>query len=247
MLRMGLALACILVPAQLVFGHLVGDYIVKRQPSKITAIEGRWETQQPASEVIIGWPDEKLERNLFQIALPAPIGSLIDSASLTAKEIGLNDIPPADRPPVAIPFFTFRIMVGCGMLMLALAWGGMEQARWLLRALFFSFPLGFIATLTGWVTAEVGRQPWTVYGQIRTADAVTPFLTTPQVATSLTIFAAVYALIFIAGVVYIYRLLKAGIQPTPSHADAATNPKRPFSAPGSSPGVQTAPGSGAGN
>ena len=108
--------------------------------------------------------------------------------------------------------------------------------------MFCSFPLGFIATLTGWFTAEVGRQPWTVYGQLRTADAMTPFLTTPQVATSLTVFAVVYALIFIAGTIYIYRLLKAGVFPAPDHSGAKTNPKRPFSVPGSSPGVQTTPG-----
>ena len=250
MLRMGLALACVLVPAQLVFGHLVGDYVVKYQPSKIAAIEGRWHTEQPAGEVLIGWPDEAQGRNLYEVKLPPPFGSLIDSSSLTAKEVGMDSIPPQDRPPMAIPFFTFRIMVGCGVLMLALAWGGMlfyvlgrlERARWLLWGIFASFPLGFVATLTGWYTAEVGRQPWTVYGQLRTADAVTPFLTAPQVTTSLVVFGVVYALIFIAGTVYIYRLLRAGIQPTAPHLDAQTNPKRPFSVPGSSPGVDPTPG-----
>uniref|UniRef100_UPI0011AE9E3E cytochrome ubiquinol oxidase subunit I n=1 Tax=Methylobacterium sp. B34 TaxID=95563 RepID=UPI0011AE9E3E len=131
------------------------------------------------------------------------------------------------------------------LLMLALPWGGMafyatgrlERARWLQWAIFLSFPLGFVATLTGWFTAEVGRQPWTVYGQLRTADAATPFLAAPQVATSLAVFGAVYALIFAAGTVYIYRMLKAGILPTPARAGSAANPKRPLAVPGDSPGT----------
>ena len=249
MLRMGLGLAAVLVPAQLLFGHLTGDYVHKWQPTKFAAIEARWHDEQPASEVLIAWPDAGHERNRFAVSIPY-LGSLIATATLDSKEVGLTDWSAADRPPVAIPFFTFRIMVGCGLLMLALAWGGsllnvlgrLEGARWLLWPIFCSFPLGFVATLTGWFTAEVGRQPWTVYGQVRTADAVTPFLTTPQVAISLVTFAVIYAVIFIAGTVYIYRLLAAGVFPTPDHAGTQTNPKRPLSVPGSSPGVQTAPG-----
>jgi cytochrome d ubiquinol oxidase subunit I len=248
MLRMGLGLASLLVPAQLFFGHLTGDYVHKWQPTKFAALEARWHDEQPASEVLIAWPDAEHERNRFSLSVPY-LGSLIASTTFDSKEVGLTNWAPADRPPVVIPFFAFRIMVGCGLLMLALAWGGsvlylrgtLEEARWLLRAIFCSFPLGFVATLTGWFTAEVGRQPWTIYGQVRTADAMTPSLTTPQVATSLVVFAAVYALIFIAGTIYIYRLLAAGVFPTLDHAGAKTNPKRPFSISGSSPGVQSAP------
>jgi cytochrome d ubiquinol oxidase subunit I len=120
--------------------------------------------------------------------------------------------------------------------MLALAWFGsiqigrqrLERQRWLLWALFLSFPLGFVATLTGWFTAEVGRQPWTVYGQLRTADAATPFLSTAQVATTLIVFVVVYSIIFSAGVVYIYRLLRREpAAPLPEWLDG-TNPKRPL-------------------
>jgi cytochrome d ubiquinol oxidase subunit I len=243
MLRMGLFLAAILVPTQLFFGHLTGDYVVRTQPSKIAAIEGRWTSEQPAGEVIIGWPDEKTETNLFELKLPAPVGSLIDSSSLTSKEIGLKSIPKEDRPPVAIPFFAFRIMVGIGMLMLVLAWGGswfawqdrLEQKRWLLWATFCSFPLGFIATLMGWITAEVGRQPWTVFGQLRTADAVTPTLHSGEVATSLVVFGSVYALIFFFGTVYIYRLLRSGPVPVAQAPVGASNAKRPLAVPGGSP------------
>ena len=244
MLRMGLALASVLVPAQLFFGHLTGDMVHKFQPTKFAAIEARWHDEQPASEVLIGWPNQATESNDYAISLPY-LGSLIATMTLDSKEVGLKDFAVVDRPDVPIPFFTFRIMVGCGLLMLALAWGGMlsyvrghlEQARWLLWAIFCSFPLGFVATLTGWFTAETGRQPWTVFGQLRTAQAVTPFLTTPQVATSLILFGAVYALIFIAGTIYIYRLLKVGLVEAPDHGASLTNPKRPLSFPGGSPGV----------
>ncbi|TGD97746.1 cytochrome ubiquinol oxidase subunit I [Methylobacterium nonmethylotrophicum] len=246
MLTMALRLAAILVPIQIGFGHLVGDYVHDLQPAKFAAIEGRWHDEQPASEVLIAWPDERTESNRFQVAVPY-LGSLIGSMSLTSKEVGLTSFKPEDRPPVLIPFLAFRVMVGCGLVMLAIAWIGswlslsdrIVGARVLLWATFLSFPLGFVATITGWFTAEVGRQPWTVYGQIRTADAVTPFLTTPQVATSLAIFGSVYFLIFSFGVLYIYRLLKAGPIPAPDLGRQATNPKRPLSIPGASPGVGT--------
>ena len=243
MLRMGLGLATVLVPAQIFFGHLNGDYVVAKQPSKIAAIEGRWEDEQPAGEVMLAWPDVDAERNLFELRLPAPFGSLIDSSSLTAKEVGIKSIPKADRPPVLIPFFAFRIMIGCGLVMLALAWGGsffawrgsFEQKRWLLWPTFLSFPLGFVATLTGWLTAEVGRQPWTVFGQLRTADAVSPMLQSREVATSLAVFGSVYALIFVFGTVYIYRLLRAGPVPVNANPGSASNAKRPLAVPGDSP------------
>jgi cytochrome d ubiquinol oxidase subunit I len=218
MLRMGLGLAAVLVPVQLFFGHLNGEYVVHHQPSKMAAIEARWRDEKPASEVLLAWPDEQNQRNLFAITLPPPFGSLIDSDSLTAGEVGMDSIPLQDRPPVIIPFFTFRIMVGCGLLMLLLAWvgsylsvkGSLEENRLLLWAIFLSFPLPFIAILTGWFTAEVGRQPWTVYGVLRTADSVTPILTARAATISLVVFCVIYAFIFSFGVFYIHRLLRAG-------------------------------------
>jgi cytochrome d ubiquinol oxidase subunit I len=157
MMRMGLGIAAVIVPAQLLFGHLNGEYVVHHQPSKMAAIEARWHDEKPASEVLFAWPDVANRRNLFAITLPAPFGSLIDSDNLTAGEVGLDSIPPENWPPVRIPFFAFRIMVGCGIVMLFLAWVGswlalddrLETRRWLLWATFLSFPLGFVATLTG--------------------------------------------------------------------------------------------------
>jgi len=236
MLRMGLYFAAVLLPVQLFFGHLNGDYIHGYQPIKFAAIEGRWHTEQPAAEVLFAIPDPEAETNRYRIAIPV-LGSLIGSMSFTSREVGLADFPPQDRPPVIIPFFTFRIMVGCWLVMLLVAWTGsyliykerILQNRLLLWLTFFSFPLPFIAILTGWYTAEVGRQPWTVYGVLRTADAMTPFLTARTALTSLVVFCVVYSFIFLFGTLYIYRLLRAGPEGRLVLPPAAAIPNRPMS------------------
>ena len=236
MLRMGLYLAAVLVPIQMFFGHLTGDYVHERQPAKFAAIEGRWHDEQPASEVLIGLPDGAAETNHYAISIPV-LGSLIASMSFASKEVGLDDFPAQERPPVMIPFLAFRAMVGCGMAMLFLAWlgtylnhrGRLEQNRLLLWCTFLSFPLPFVAILTGWFTAEVGRQPWTVYGILRTADALTPFLTAGAAAVSLVVFCAVYSFIFAFGVFYIYRLLRAGPAGHLILPPVAAGPNRPMS------------------
>jgi cytochrome bd ubiquinol oxidase subunit I len=186
--------------------------------------------------VLIGIPDEATETNHFAISVPV-LGSIIGSMSFTSKEVGLTDFPRQDRPPILIPFLAFRIMVGCGLLMLAVAWLGsylnatdrIEENRLLLWATFFSFPLPFIAILTGWFTAEVGRQPWTVYGVLRTADAMTPSLTWGEAAFSLIVFCLVYTFIFAFGTFYIYRLLRTGPSEDLIRPPAAAIPSRPMS------------------
>jgi cytochrome d ubiquinol oxidase subunit I len=236
MLRMGLGLGAVLVPIQIFFGHLTGDYVHDYQPAKFAAIEARWHDEQPAGEVLIAIPDETTESNNYEIKVPI-LGSLIGSMSLSSKEVGLTDFPPQDRAPVLIPFFAFRIMVGCGLIMLALAWFGsylalrdrIEENRWLLWLVFLSFPLPFIAILTGWFTAEVGRQPWVVYGALRTADAVTPFLTAREATISLAVFCTIYTLIFAFGIFYIYRLLHAGPVGHLIEPAIAAVPNRPMS------------------
>jgi cytochrome bd ubiquinol oxidase subunit I len=217
MLHWGLGLVAVLIPIQLFFGHLTGLYVLKHQPAKFAAIEARWKTQQPASEVLIAIPDEARERNLLAIEIPK-LGSFIASGNWTAREIGLETFRMEDRPPVLIPFFGFRIMVGMGLIMLAVSWlgcllrfrGRLEATRWFLWGTFLAFPTGFIAILTGWFTAEVGRQPWVVYGLLRTRDAVTPSLTTGDVAASLASYVLVYAAFVSFGVYYIYKLLREG-------------------------------------
>jgi cytochrome d ubiquinol oxidase subunit I len=241
MLRMGLYLAAVLVPVQLFFGHLAGDYVHDHQPEKFAAIEGRWHDEQPASEVLIAIPDEASASNKYAISIPV-LGSVIGSMSLSSKEVGLTSFPRENWPPVLIPFFTFRIMVGCGLIMLALGFIGsylsftrrISRYRLFLWATFFSFPLPFIATWTGWFTAEVGRQPWAVYGLLRTADAMTPFLTARTAAISLVIFALVYTFIFSFGIFYIYRLMRTGLVPPMVTPAFAAVPNRPLSLAGDS-------------
>ncbi len=235
MLRMGLVLGALLLPVQLLFGHLNGDYVHRWQPAKFAAIEARWHDEQPASEVLIAIPDEAAEKNRFALSIPV-LGSLIGSMSFDSREVGLTSFQREDRPPVLIPFFAFRVMAGCGVVLLVLGWWGsfllargrVQERRKLLWLVFLSFPLPFIATLTGWFTAEVGRQPWVVYGLLRTADAITPSLTVGQAVTSLSVFVSIYALIFAAGTVYIFRLLKAGPTEPAIRIPAAGNPKRPL-------------------
>jgi cytochrome bd ubiquinol oxidase subunit I len=217
MLRMGLYLAAVLLPVQLLFGHLNGDYVHDHQSAKFAAIEGRWHDEQPAAEVLFAIPDQARERNRYPVSVPI-LGSIIGNGSFSSKEVGLTDFPRADRPPVLLPFVAFRIMVGCWLLILFLAWTGsyslaadhIEKQRALLWMIFLSFPLPFIAMLTGWFTAEVGRQPWVVYGVLRTARAVTPFLTAGAAAASLALYCALYLVIFVFRIVYIHRLLRVG-------------------------------------
>jgi cytochrome bd ubiquinol oxidase subunit I len=248
MLHWGLGLAAVLIPIQLVLGHLNGRYTEKYQPSKFTAIEGRWQTEQPARLILFAWPDPENERNLFEISVPY-LGSLVDDGNFTAEEPGIVTIPKDERPPLAIPFFGFRIMVGMGLVMLAISWFGnwlrfrdrLETTRWFLWGTFLAFPSGFVAVVTGWYTAEVGRQPWVVYGLLRTADAHTPTLAASDVLTSLIGYVAVYAVIYSFGLYYIYRLLHLGPTGLEAEITRATG-KRPMAAAGS---ADTATGSAA--
>src|SRR5262249_2888238 len=214
MLRWGLGLVAVMIPGQMVFGHLTGIYVLKHQPAKFAAIEARWTTQQPASEVLIALPDPSAQRNLFALEIPR-LGSFIASGNWESRETGLDAFPSQDRPPVIIPFLAFRVMVGMGLIMVAVSWlgvflrwrGQLERTRWFLWVTFLSFPTGFVAVLAGWFTAEVGRQPWVVYGLLRTRDAVTPSLTTSDVLLSLACYVIVYAIIYAFGLFFIYRLL----------------------------------------
>ncbi|HUO54118.1 MAG TPA: cytochrome ubiquinol oxidase subunit I, partial [Rhodoblastus sp.] len=217
MLGWGLGLAAVLIPFQILLGHIAGDLVHKYQPAKFAAIEARWQDEQPAAEVLVGWPDEAAHKNLYAISVP-DLGSFIATGTWDSKEVGLMSFPPQDRPPVVVPFWGFRIMFGLGLLILAVSWlgvflrwfGRVEDHRWFLWITFLCFPTGFLAVLCGWFTAEVGRQPWVVYGLLRTRDALTPSLSTPMVAASLLGYILVYSLIYGFGVVYFYRLFRDG-------------------------------------
>jgi cytochrome d ubiquinol oxidase subunit I len=234
MLRWGLGLVAVLVPVQMFVGHLTGEEVLRHQPAKFAAIEARWVTEQPASEVLIGWPDEAAQTNRFAITIPK-LGSFIASGDWTSRELGLEAFPREDWPPVLIPFFAFRLMVGMGLVMLAVSWGGLlllatgrlERSRAFLRLAFWCWPAGFVAVLSGWFTAEVGRQPWVVYGLLRTADAVTPSLRTGDVLFSLAAYVGVYGFVMGFGIRYLYRLLRAGPQPERAPPEGVTS-KRPM-------------------
>ena len=165
----------------------------------------------------------------------------------TAPMDGLSDYFEADWPPVVIPFFAFRIMVGMGLAMLAISWfgnwlrwrGRLETTRWFLWCAALAFPTGFVAVLSGWFVAEVGRQPWVVWGLLRTADAVTPTLTGPQVLATLIGYVFVYTVIFVFGMLYIYALLREGPTGDDGRITAATG-MRPMAAAGP---AETATGS----
>jgi cytochrome d ubiquinol oxidase subunit I len=216
-LRMAVLMFAVVAPVQLIVGDIQGKQVLAYQPAKLAAIEAFWETRTEQPLHIAAWPDRKAEANRFELSIPK-VGSLITAGSTAAEVKGLKAFAPQDRPPVAVVFWAFRIMVGLGAAMIGLglwgawlAWrkGGPENSRWFLRACVAMGPAGFVAVIAGWVVAEVGRQPYVVYGLLRTADAVSP-VTAGEVATSLTAFIAVYAVVFSVGVLYILRLIAEG-------------------------------------
>jgi cytochrome d ubiquinol oxidase subunit I len=226
MMSMALGLLTVLVPLQLVVGDLHGQNTRRHQPAKLAAIEALWESKSPMPLTLFAIPDETGERNRFAIEVPY-LGSIILTHSLRGTVRGLKDYPAADRPPVAPPFFAFRIMVGIGVLMLItitvgwlLHWRGrLFIAPWYLRSCQIMAPAGFVAVLAGWTTTEVGRQPWTVYGQLRTSESVTPSLTGSDVLYTLIGYMVVYLIVYPIGILMMTRLVRAG--PTAMSTEAA--------------------------
>jgi cytochrome d ubiquinol oxidase subunit I len=240
MLGMGLSLLVWLAPAQLVIGDLHGLNTLKYQPAKIAALEAHWDTGKNVPLILFAFPDPKAETNHYEIAIPA-LGSLILTHEWDGEIKGLKSFPPEDRPNPIIPFFAFRIMVGIGMIMIAVGivgsilwWTGrLFTSRWFLHLLTWVSPLGFLAVLAGWFTAEVGRQPWTVTGVLRTADAVSP-VPGGSVLTSIILFVLVYGIVFGAGLYYIIQLVRRGPEgptPVPEEAEADLS-HRPMAASG---------------
>jgi cytochrome d ubiquinol oxidase subunit I len=183
-------------------------------------------------------PDEKTETNRYAVDIPY-LGSLILTHDARGNVRGLKEWPVEERPPVAVPFYAFRIMVGIGLLMLALvvaSWWVRAGRRlyssvWFLRCCECAMPLGFIAVLAGWTVTEVGRQPWTVYGLMRTADSVSPSLTGRNVLVSLIAYGVVYLIIFPVGVALMARLVRlgplvAGLEPDPVEGGRPDSPVR---------------------
>ena len=218
MLSMGLWLILLLAPLQVVIGDMHGLNTLKHQPAKIAAIEAHWENKgnEATPLVLLAWPDMAQEKNHFAVEIPI-LGSLILRHSLTEQIPALKEFPAQDRPNASIIFWSFRVMVGLGMLMILLAvtsawlrWKGkLYQSRPFQKFCIVMGPSGLIALLAGWFTTEIGRQPWVVYGLLRTVDAVTPH-TTSEVALTLGLFVAIYFALFGMGTVYVLRLINSG-------------------------------------
>jgi cytochrome bd ubiquinol oxidase subunit I len=238
MMRLALCFLAIFVPLQIVLGDAHGLNTLEHQPAKLAAIEGLWDGGQGVPASIIGWPDQSAERNLDEIAIPK-LGSLYLTHSWNGAVKGLKDFPADQRPPVAIVYFAFRIMVGIGLAMLGMVALGLfllarkrlDQTQWYLRLCEFTICLGFLAVIAGWTTTEVGRQPWTIYGLMRTADSVSPSLTGANVLLSLLLYVVVYLVIYPVGVSVMFGIVRRG----PSTSDeapliASGHPKSPIEA-----------------
>src|SRR5580700_5986939 len=218
MLSMTLWLLTVLVPLQFLLGDAHGLNTLEHQPAKLAAIEAIWNTHSDVELNLFAIPDEKAETDRYAIAIPE-LGSLILTHDLHGTVHGLKDWPANERPsPIIVPFFGFRIMVGIAVIMLAmvvtslwLRWRGeLFHTDWFLWCCTLASPLGFVAVLAGWATTEVGRQPWTVYGLLRTADSVSPSLTGFDVAVSLAGYCVVYLVMFPAGLALMIRIIRLG-------------------------------------
>jgi cytochrome d ubiquinol oxidase subunit I len=237
MLKCAIGFLAIVVPIQVFVGDLHGLNVREHQPAKLAAIEARWDTERRVPLTLFAWPDEAAETNHYALDVPY-LGSLILTHSLDGEVKGLKDFPRDERPPVKPVFFAFRVMVGLGTLMLLMAltglvlWrrGKLATSRWYLRVFALMLPSGFIAVLAGWYVTEIGRQPWAIYGLLRTRDAFSG-VDLASVIVSLTSFIVVYAIVFGFGAWYLYRLISAGpVAAPPKHGPDKT-PARPLSVP----------------
>lgn len=216
----GMAMLMVLVsaPLQLLIGDLHGINTLEHQPAKLAAMEGHWENHpgEGVPFIVFGIPDMEEERTRYALAVPN-LGSLILTHSLDGHYPGLKEFAPEDRPNATIVFWTFRVMVGLGLLMIALglaaAWAFLRRrlytSRSLMRFALMMGPAGIIAILAGWYTTEIGRQPWIVYGLMRTADAVSPH-GAAEVGLTLAAFVVVYLLLFGAGTAYGLSIIRRG-------------------------------------
>lgn len=217
MLGMSTLMAVIVAPIQLLIGDMHGLNTFEYQPAKIAAIEGVWNTETNAPLLLFAIPDEKTRTNKAAIGIPG-LASLILTHESNGTIKGLNEFGE-NTPPVAPVFYAFRVMVGIGMLMIFIGVMSVIQffrkklftSRWLHAWWLSMSPLGLIAILCGWFVTEIGRQPYTVYGVMRTLESTSPAIIAPQVAWSLAAFVIMYTFIFGAAIYYIFKLIRKGI------------------------------------
>ena len=217
-LGIALLMAALFAPLQIFMGDWSGRVMFRHQPAKLAAIESHWETNNRggAPFAVVAFPDMEKERNRFEITIPYGL-SLLVTQSLEGKVLGLKEFPREDRPNAAVLFWTFRAMVAIGFLFLlvmlwaAVLWkrGKLFGNRPFLRTLLAIQPLGFLATELGWITTEMGRQPWLVYNLMRTAEGISP-IPAGNVIWSLTLFLTVYPVIGASYFYYVLKILRGG-------------------------------------
>src|SRR5690554_6548345 len=211
MFSMAMWMALIVAPLQVFVGDLHGLNTQEYQPAKVAAMEGHFTSETQAPLYLFGWPNEETQKVDYAIKVPG-LASLILKHDINAEVTGLDAFPRDEWPPVAIVFWSFRLMVAIGLLMVVIGlWSGylrirgkLYDAPLLQRAAVVMGPMGFVAVIAGWIVTEVGRQPWVIYGLLRTRDAASP-IDAVGVGASLVAFIVVYFLVFGAGTVYILR------------------------------------------
>jgi cytochrome d ubiquinol oxidase subunit I len=236
-LSMCLWLLLFIAPAQAVVGDFHGLNTLEHQPTKVAAMEGNWETSRNVPLLLFAIPDQENQTNHFEIGIPS-LASLILTHEWDGEVPGLNEVAVEEQPPVAIVFWSFRIMVGIGVLMILFALAGLflraggrlYKTRWYLQGMRFMSIAPFFAVLTGWFVTEVGRAPWLVYGMMTQAESVTPSLTGGMALFTLIGYIVVYALVFSAGVYYLMRVLYVGLEDADDEEHASDRPARPLSA-----------------
>ena len=237
MFSMAMWMAALVAPVQIFVGDLHGLNTLEHQPAKVMAMEGHFQSHPDGAPLILfGWPDDETQQMKHAIEVPK-LSSLILKHDLNAPLAGLDTIAPENRPPVEVVFWSFRLMVGLGTLMMLLGVSSLAARalrrlydwRWLHRFALWMGPSGFVAVIAGWITTEVGRQPYTIYGLLRTADSVSP-LAAPAVGASLIAFVIVYFAVFGMGSWYLLRLMSRAPQPhepdppnAPAHAAGITS------------------------
>ncbi len=242
MLSMAVWMILLVAPLQVLVGDAHGLNTLKHQPAKIAAMEGHWENHpgEGVPLVLFGWPDMQAETTRYAVEIPN-LGSLILTHDPRGQFPGLKEFAPEDRPNATVVFWSFRVMVGLGMLMLLLGlWGTwlrcrgrLVQSRAFLRFALWMGPSGLIAILAGWFTTEIGRQPWVVYGVMRTKDAVSNHSALALTVT-LALFVIMYFIVFGVGIRYLLRLVERGPQAHGPQEDVDDDlkhrPARPLSA-----------------
>jgi cytochrome d ubiquinol oxidase subunit I len=213
--RIALVFGCVFSLFSVVQGDIHGADVARKQPAKLAAMEAHWETQRRAPLILFAWPDQEKEKNVIEIGKIPGMVSLLALRDINAEVRGLRDFPKDERPPVFLVSFAFKGMVGLGFYFALVTLVGLFLRKRLLdhplylKLMMFSIPLPYLANELGWVISEVGRQPWIVYGMMKTGDAVSP-ISLSQVATTLTAFVLVYGILGLVGAFLVIRHIRKG-------------------------------------